>query len=237
VFWRGFFTDPAFLAGLANICKTIRTWSDELNVGPSDVIDPVSGWYYQSRNDSGRSRAVFPAPGKTLPTTPEITAFLQNAILQEVVSRAFKTPAKGETVIPENVLPTRAYEEQWWHFDRVYEQAKIMVLADEVTERNGPMKIIPGTHQFSGQRRLLEFNYFSEGADFSDVPISLVKKHREAVELCTGKPGDVVFFNTSAFHATGRADDGERLTATLYFLKLSTPRNKFLDSVHPGYHI
>jgi hypothetical protein len=41
-------------------------------------------------------------------------------------------------------------------------------------------------------------------------------KKRNSVELVTGKPGDCVFFNTSVFHATGRADEGERLTVVTY---------------------
>jgi ectoine hydroxylase-related dioxygenase (phytanoyl-CoA dioxygenase family) len=112
-----------------------------------------------------------------------------------------------------------------------------MVLASEVSRHNGPMKLIPRSHRFEGPRRLIDFGYFREGVDFSDVPISLIKKHRTSIELCTGKPGDAIFFNTSVFHAVGRADEGERLTATVYFQKISTPRNDFLNSIHPGYHI
>ena len=233
-YWRGFYTDSNFLAKLSNICKTARKRADDLNVNRIEVTDPESGWVYYADRPSGRSRALF---REAQITTPEITGLLQNLILQEVISRAFKTPSKAQAAIAESIIPTNAYDQQWWHIDRIKEQAKIMVLASDVTEANGPMKIIPGSHKLKGSRRLLDFSYFSGGIDFADVPSGLIRKHREAVQLCTGASGDVIFFNTSTFHANGRADEGERLTATTYFLSLSTPRNDFLDSVHPGYPI
>jgi ectoine hydroxylase-related dioxygenase (phytanoyl-CoA dioxygenase family) len=91
---------------------------------------------------------------------------MNNSIFNEVVARAFKTAAVPSAVVPENVIRTTAYEYQWWHIDRVFEQAKVMILASDVGERNGPMKIIPGSHRFEGSRRTIEFSYFREGADF-----------------------------------------------------------------------
>lgn len=235
-FWPGFFDDEDFLAKLSQTCKWIRERSDELNVGYEVVIDPDSKWSYGPRH-SGRSRAGFPPPGSPESTPAEMKALLQNAILNEVVARAFKTKAEPAHVISESLTPTSVYEEQWWHIDRVSEQAKIMVLASHVGERNGPMKIIPGSHRFAGPRQALDFIYYREGIDFCDVSTGLWKKQKKDIRMVTGDPGDCVFFNTSAFHANGRADEGERLTATIYYSSLSTPRNEFLKAFHPGHHI
>lgn len=230
--WRGFLS-AARAEELAALARSTRTRSAELDFGMKQVIDPETGWSFL-KPKSGRSRATLALDGSCfLPGC--VDALCRDDRLLEAVERSYRCRTSATWVCLEHLSPCTNQLMQWWHIDRVMDQCKALVLLNDVAEGNGPMLLARRSHVFAGPRRAIDFIYFREGPDFSDVPASLAFAHETVPTI--GKAGDLVLFNTRAFHATGRADAGERVTATLYFASLDTPLNRLLSGHHPGHWV
>lgn len=230
--WRGFLPSDQVEA-LRTIAYSTRPRSAELAFLTKQVTDPETGWSYL-KPKGGRTRATLALDGScTLPDS--VNSLCRNERLAEAVERTYRCQTAPTFVCFEHLLPCSEQLMQWWHIDRVMDQCKALVLLNDVEEGNGPMLLARRSHIFTGQRRAIDFIYFREGPNFSDVPAYVAFEHETVPTV--GKAGDVVLFNTRAFHATGRATEGERLTATLYFGALDTPLNRLLHRYQPGHWI
>jgi hypothetical protein len=137
-------------------------------------------------------------------------------------------------LIFDNLQPTDAVDFQWWHFDRLFEQYKAMIFLDDVTDGNGPMRLLPGSHRFEGSRRMYDFAIYAEPFHGGDPGYAVIEDRLADIVSAVGKAGDAFLFDTKAFHAHGRPTHGKRSTATLYYTPPDTPLNRFYRRYQPA---
>lgn len=231
--YRGYFRDEAALEAARGVSRWVRERADQLDVQDENVLDEENNVLLWQRALPGASRASFRIDA--LP--PALQPFGGDAVLERVMQLAIhndRFTIQPALMVVDNMRPTTVHEFQWWHYDRLRDQYKVMILLDDVTPEKGPMKIVPGTHRFHPERRIMDFGMYAAGLDYGDVSYSLYSRLRERTLELTGKAGDIFIFDTRAFHAHGRCSAGERMTATLYYNGLDTAPNRFWNDFAPG---
>ena len=111
--------------------------------------------------------------------------------------------------------------EQWqwhqdftsWHMDGaarggVHDMISVMVLLDDTTSENGPVRFVPGSHLEAGtlEGGVLDWHYDFETTAYPvhttlDEHIERMSAKRPIVE-CTGPAGTVVFFTAKTVHSS-----------------------------------
>jgi ectoine hydroxylase len=111
--------------------------------------------------------------------------------------------------------------EQWqwhqdftsWHMDGavrgdVQDMISIMVMLDDTTPENGPVRFVPGSHLAEGAQEggVLDWHYDFETTAYPvhttlDEHIDRMTQKRPVVE-CTGPAGTVVFFTAKTVHSS-----------------------------------
>jgi hypothetical protein len=230
---KGLFNDPEALEQLRAKAQQIKTSGEKLDPSVSTYDETVGGQIWSRPLFTHYRAGMNP---DYLP--PALNAFLAGGLFGDILTRTFgiTQEVKPTLVVIDNMQPTTEYEMQWWHQDFVRDQIKAMILIDPVTSENGPMQIVPGTHRFEGQRRMIDFSMYSEEG-FGDIPYHYYNKAKPNTIALTGEPGDVILFNTRTFHAVGRPRSYQRQTLTAYFADLDTPLNKFLRDFNPGHQV
>lgn len=230
---RGYFKDPEQLERMRQLSRQVRERADTLDVTSEQVLDQQLQAMLWPRMMQGRnSRASFAA--SNLP--PVAQSICWDPLFEVVMQRAIGNRTRRiipAVMVVDNLLPSTAYEFQWWHYDRLRDQYKVMVLLDKVGPENGPMQIVPRTHRFQQDRRIIDFACYAAGSDYGDLGYSLYTRYKPQTLQLTGEAGDIVIFDTRCFHAHGRPDQGERMTSTIYYNGLDTPLNRFWDDFTP----
>jgi hypothetical protein len=216
---------------LADLLKERADLLTDRSKGVGDT--ELGGWIWQSDMPTMYRAGI---PPERLPAG--IRRFVEGDLLTRIIGMAAipgQRKIEPTLTVIDHMLPTTEYEYQWWHQDRVCDQYKAMILLDEVTPENGPMQILPRSQEFHGARRMIDFSIFVESSNFGEIPFNMYGKMRKQVVKLTGKPGDVILFNTRAFHAMGRPSAGRRKTMTVYFTDVDTHLNRFLNDFNPGF--
>ena len=111
--------------------------------------------------------------------------------------------------------------EQWqwhqdftsWHRDGaarggVHDMISVMIMLDDTTPENGPVRFVPGSHLEEGAQQggVLDWNYDFETTAYPvhttlEEHIERMSQKRPVVE-CTGKAGTVVFFTAKTVHSS-----------------------------------
>ena len=230
---RNYFTDPDKLEAMRALSRKVRQRSEELGVTTEEKLDPTRDAMLWPRTMQGRNaRASFSAGNLPEAARP----FVYDGLFEVIMQRALGN--REDRILPavmivDNLLPSTAYEFQWWHYDRLRDQYKVMILLDKVGPENGPMQIVPRTHRFQQDRRMIDFACYAGGSDYGDLSYALYSRYKPQTMQLTGEPGDIYIFDTRCFHAHGRPDAGERMTATIYYNALNTPLNRFWDDFTP----
>jgi hypothetical protein len=117
----------------------------------------------------------------------------------------------NETLVCKDVMLTHEFRHdimernKWLHFDR-WKSLKAMVYLVDVDENNGPLSIVPQTHQKSSLLR----------RNFKDLPYSIrpnrieldyPQYYQEPTKI-TGKAGTLILFNSDIFHGGGSINEG-----------------------------
>jgi hypothetical protein len=231
-FFRGCFSDEAALDQARKFARIVKARADHFAVADEPHLDQEMGGLLWARKMAGCNTRVSFAANRM---PPLLAPFCGNSTIEAVMQRAIacNDPIAARVVVVDNLQPSTEYEFQWWHFDRIRDQYKAMILLNEVDVENGPMKIVPGTHKWIDKRHMLDFASYAGGQDYGDLSHALSSSYRQQTVLVTGRPGDVVIFDTRAFHAHGRPARGERLTSTIYFNGLNTALNRYLTDFNP----
>lgn len=231
--YRGYFRDPEQLAEMRALSRKVRQRSEELGVTTEQVIDRDLHCMLWPRTMQGRNaRASFSAADVPVAARPFIYDGLFEVIMQRALGNT-QDRILPAFLIVDNLLSSTAYEFQWWHYDRLRDQYKVMILLDKVGPENGPMQIVPRTHRFQQDRRMIDFASYAGGSDYGDLGYALYSRYKPQTVKLTGEPGDIFIFDTRCYHAHGRPDAGERMTATIYYNSLNTPLNRFWDDFTP----
>jgi len=230
--YRGYFRDPAALEAARGVSRWVRERADHFGITTEDVFDQENDALLWKRLLPTASRASF----RMTSLPPGLQPFASDPLIEKVMQLAIHNDQfhiAPALMVVDNMMPTDVHEFQWWHYDRLRDQFKMMILLDDVTPDKGPMKIVPGTHRFHPERRIMDFGMYAAGLDYGDVSFTLYNRLKDRTVELTGKAGDIFIFDTRAFHAHGRVKNGERMTATLYFNSLDTAPNRFWNDFTP----
>jgi len=214
--------------------KILPGRAEVLGVRDKMVNDAQLGGTFWGRHASGfNTRIAF--------RTDRVPVFLQpilsaahpcDRIIGKAIGAAGIAIARNLLII-DNLRPTETFDFQWWHFDRLFEQYKVMIFLDDITADNGPMRILPRTHGFTGARRIYDFCNYSEPFHGADPGYNAYKDRLDEIVCAEGRAGDAFIFDTKLFHAHGRPTVAERLTATIYYQPPPTPLNLFYSKYQP----
>lgn len=110
-----------------------------------------------------------------------------------------------------------------WHRDAFFSQYKAMVYLTDVSERNGPFELLPGSHSLSSivlgiKRGVLA--YMQNRISDEEVE-RLEKVLGTARKTFTASAGTLIIFNSSTVHRGRPIEQGERLALTNYYFPTS----------------
>lgn len=122
-----------------------------------------------------------------------------------------------------------------WHRDAFFNQFKAMLYLTDVSEKNGPFELLPGTHRLASVLNATLAGGMGYMQDrISDEEVMhlerVLKKPRRSV---TGAAGTLVLFNSSVIHRGKPIEEGERLALTNYYFPLSYDINSILEKFRP----
>ncbi len=226
--------DPEALRIARDFAKSLRHRANMLGVGAAGVFDTeLSGMFWRRHVSTFNTRVSFNAQ-KTVPFLQPILASLgpTDAIINKSIG-VTGIDIRAWLLIVDNLQPTESVDFQWWHFDRLLEQYKVMIFLDDVNGRNGPMRVLPNTHRFEGSRRIYDFCNYSEPYHGADPGYNVFQDRLAEIVSAEGKAGDAFIFDTKLFHAHGRPSETERNTATIYYQLPATPLNVFYMKYQP----
>ena len=109
------------------------------------------------------------------------------------------------------------------HFDLFIHQLKIIIALDDVTESNGPTRILPYSLKFNFSLLKTYFKSFMTLKDdlndrvfISNLKYENLLKNKKEVKVLL-KKGDVVFFDSRVVHRASPVLEGERKLLWFYF--------------------
>tara|TARA_Y100001960_G_scaffold333439_1_gene438574 strand:- start:824 stop:1675 length:852 start_codon:yes stop_codon:yes gene_type:complete len=142
--------------------------------------------------------------------------------------------------------------EQWqwhqdftsWHMDGaaqggVHDMISVMIMLDDTTPENGPVRFVPGSHLEEGTQQggVLDWSYDFETTAYPvhttlDEHIERLSRKRPAVE-CTGKAGTVVFFTAKTLHSS--TDNASSHDRRIMYLVYNTIENRpeIMETLRP----
>lgn len=229
--WNGLFSDPIILEQLNKLTEDkLKEYNDKYPEGRSFE----NGWskeedsirYYTTDiNKYGRKRLSFMNRGSNIHSTL-IESIMFNPLVEEVLTRYYHSKPHLNFLMFERLLPSDQGDS--WHFDKLKDQPKAMLLLTDCDMSNGPLRYKSCTH--NGKSNLLKpLNHlvFKHGVGYAYPGNDLVNKEKGSVEYGTGKAGDVIFFDTRGVHSGTQCMEGYRDVLVWYY-SVETPRNRFL---------
>jgi len=154
---------------------------------------------------------------------PIIEQIYSHKKLIALVSTYYQYPVYVKEVVFERLTPGLSHEP--WHFDRTRDQFKVMIPLTTVGLDNGPMTYIPGSHQFTNA---LAESYSGSFTVNGEQPYLVSKRladlPRDRV-VCTGQPGDAIFFDTLGVHTGSRCQVNHRDVIVVCF-EVRSPKNR-----------
>ncbi|MCB9832325.1 MAG: phytanoyl-CoA dioxygenase family protein [Planctomycetes bacterium] len=234
--WPGFITDPELIEELRCIVYRAQIRSQRLFATAADdelrVVDEALGWEYCRGGPAARAGIARVDFWPDRCRVPEAVARVwRDARPAEVIGRAYRVPTRPSHVIGERVFRDPRGDLVGWHVDRIMDQAKVMILLDDVDELNAPFRYRPGTHRALEEKKLLLHHYFSHGIFHCEVTAQNAMAIGTETRVCTGRAGDAVFFDTGGIHSRSVCYEGAREVLNLNFSDLPTAKNRFFEAI------
>ncbi len=227
---RGHF-DNLFIETIKSILSEGLEISDRAFIDGSpdtcEIEDLENGVAY-FKNDSRlriqwKDSQTAPAPIRDLMTMP---------IFHQMAKCYYGAPSRCLYVTGERLVPSKIIEDRW-HFDRVTDQFKVMVLVSTVNRSNGPMRYKIGTHLRPDILNSHFFQVFKGGVSFAYPSNAAVDSLGIESKYVLGEPGDCVLFDTLGVHAPSGCHEGSR-TVLIIAYEIDTFKNRFLRAVARG---
>lgn len=231
--WDGFLPDDQLRA----LASEARSIIDRAAVISNTL--PPSGRGRDEANGADVWRGMNPHDGRTRANfSRESIESMPNAVRSlfddERMSRIVRTYYNAERAWCNALLVERLAESRTadtWHFDKLFDQIKVMILLSDTTEDNGPLRYKAGSHHRPPELDLFFHRSFAggpiDGLDFNYPPRPLVEKLPGESVLGTGRAGDAIFFDTLGIHSGTLCWSGQRLALVAAF-NVATPRNDAL---------
>ncbi|MCB0323727.1 MAG: phytanoyl-CoA dioxygenase family protein [Bdellovibrionales bacterium] len=122
-----------------------------------------------------------------------------------------------------------------WHIDTICDQVKVMLLLQDTSERNGPMKFLRGSHRVDAMIRNVVVETFRSGYSKAYPGDSWVDGLEQMPVHCVGTEGTCVVFDTLCLHSASRCEEGERMALVAYFDTLPTRKNRALYRISKNF--
>ena len=139
--------------------------------------------------------------------------------------------------------PFKGFGQQGLHLDwkqrksisDPFYQLTAFILLDNVDFKNGPPRIIPGSH--NNMVNIVSTSRFKGKRKHSDNIVIEKKDKEESISL-TGKTGDIFFINVNAFHGGSLNKSGKRrrLLHLDYRARYERPQLDHYDAIPKEYH-
>jgi hypothetical protein len=237
--WRGLFADPDLLDQLRpSLNEGFSRWEAifrEKEDSCEDVFDEETQCMYRRgtkeyfESDS-RTRVYYQPPrDHTL-----IQKMRDDPRIREVACRYYQLElVPNSTVLAETLSPSPIGDS--WHFDRIRDQLKVMILLSDVGPEHGPMRYKLGTHQ-KPPPKVDHFFYqlFRVGSDYSYVSPPIGDRAPGEDRLALGRVGDCIFFDTTGLHSGTRCQTGARHALVLFYDQIPSLRNRVLVPLSDG---
>jgi len=198
-----------------NDCIYLRNRMDVLSQG-DDVVEHYGGSEHR----------IWQAHKKD----PAFAEFekLSNSIIPKIYGRP--SPAHNVLAIRNRKTPPHAERmETRWHLDSFRKQLKLFAFMTDVSDKNGPLEVVPKTHNMNfklraivpmGYYRLRDIYKYFEGRrswqSIHDNKVSgLLDKGFEKMPV-TVEAGTLLLIDTSAIHRAKPCMEGERYAVTVY---------------------
>lgn len=152
------------------------------------------------------------------------------AFADGLLSRVYEKPVESRDILAIRNLPvepTAELMEGRWHLDSMRQQIKVFLFLSKVTERTGPLEVLPGSHRAgfklrgTAQGKLIHpRDFLGENRRYQKLDDAWVGHQ---VATCGGSfpmvcpAGTVAIVNTSAVHRARPCLDSSRYALTAYY--------------------
>ena len=229
--WPGLFSGEDFLKEARKQtleALSLSTQAFESSDGRRVIRDLKRQWEFWRGIDpnDGRTRTMIPNDTKGVRPSA-IQKVMEDSRLQQVVDRYYGQVNKAwcKYVLCEQLHQTPVSDV--WHFDKLFDQIKVMILLSDVGPENGPIRYKLGTHRRPKQIDHFYYHTFRSGLDFAYPPKPMVDQLPGEVVLGTGQAGDCLFFDTLGIHSGTPCLKDDRLILVSAF-NVSTLKNNIL---------
>ncbi|MEM1331311.1 MAG: phytanoyl-CoA dioxygenase family protein [Planctomycetota bacterium] len=222
--WPGVFADPAFLddarVSADEILDRARRSLSEAPPGGRAHDERSSAEFWKGSNpQDGRTRANFDA--KQRDGVPDaLSGVFDHGPLASVVRGYYGIDSVWcGALLVEELAGSKTADA--WHFDKLFDQVKVMILLEDATEEQGPLRYKLGTHRRPPELDFLFHRSFKggphDGLCYNYPPMPLVDKLGGEVALGTGRAGDAIVFDTLGVHSGSICWSGRRLALVMSF--------------------
>jgi len=227
--WRGFFSDTQ--------CDEVNRYLDELMMRNKDGFDrlpreiegfkdPVYNGFEHTREiveaeftAYGEERMSFVynrARVRVYETPKSLRDVFENEVVSELAARYLGHTVGHKRALLEELKPSLLSDP--WHVDNSGNSFKMMLLTEDCSMDNGPMRYKIGTHKGIGSAAKLRVNWLMLKFGYMYSALNILEYRtlpNDQVMWGTGKKGDVIFFDPSGIHSGSRAISGRRRTVVI----------------------
>lgn len=201
---------------LASIPTSTGEYDNDTDT-PGRINSRNGGYFFMGAglNDQGRYRTHF--PGNIFPTgIPQVDLFHNHPKVKAVIDHYFEAPSKEVYMLYEHLKP--AMEEQIWHRDGLTDQLKVMVLLDDVTDTDGPLHVLRGSHKAHDFLFPHVKSWLHRTKNHADTPEEQIVLAGLEEWVGYGKKGDAIFFDTGILHHGTPCTNGTRHNVILTYV-------------------
>lgn len=197
--------------------------------------------YIEGGPFDGRKRIMNMRPFKDLPKEIK-NLVVKNKFLNETVQNYFYL---NERVVPtrvmmEHLTPTHfdRYDKSY-HVDNLTDQFKVMIVLEDMTEKDGPFSFISGTHRVQEHQKERYHKMYAmlgigtHAQNHFENSFADVERSQDVV----AKAGDIVLFDCKLHHSGNFVQQGgDRKNMMLFYNLTPTLRNKILHRIDNNLH-
>ena len=227
--WRSFFSDRQ--------CNEVNRYLDELMMRNRDGFDrlpreiegfkdPVYNGFEHTREiveaefaayGEERMSFVYNRARVRVYETPEsLRDVFENEVVSELAARYLGHTVGHKRALLEELKPSLLSDP--WHVDNSGNSFKMMLLTEDCSMENGPMRYKIGTHKGIGSAAKLRVNWLMLKFGYMYSALNILEYRTlpaDQVMWGTGKKGDAIFFDPSGIHSGSRAISGRRRTVVI----------------------
>ena len=165
-------------------------------------------------------------------TVPQVSFFSSDAQLLDIGSKVMSRQLINLFTLGNYLIAgNQGTSGGGWHRDSTHPQFKAMLYLTDVTELNGPLEIIPGTHKFSNLLRLNRKGFLPYNQQWlTESEITAIENEHGNRVAVTGKAGSLILFESSTLHRGRPIEYGERLALTNYYYPKSSNHQQILKN-------